>query len=75
VIYWNFDALAAGYTTTVNLVIEVANTATWLISNYIYGVSSDEISRVTGPPVVTFISEKSEKSIWLPTVFHKFSPP
>jgi uncharacterized repeat protein (TIGR01451 family) len=75
VIRWDFDALSAGNTTSVNLVVQVANTATWLISNYIYDVSSDEISRVTGPPVVTFISEKSEKSIWLPTVFHKFSPP
>ena len=72
VIYWDYDTLAAGYTTTVNLVVQVANTASWMISNYVYGISSDEISIVTGRPVVTF---NSENSIWLPTVFHEFSPP
>ncbi len=71
VIRWDFDTFAAGYTTTVNLIVEVANTASWMISNYAYGVSSDEISWETGPPVITF---NSENSIWLPTVFHEYSP-
>ena len=72
VIDWDFDTFSAGEAKSVNLVVQVANTTSWMIRNDAYGVSSDDVSRVTGPPVIAF---NSGISIWLPTVFHEFSPP
>ncbi len=72
VIYWELDSLATGQSKSFDMIVQVSNSADWRISNYLYGASSDEIFPVTGPPVITF---NAYNSIWLPTVFHEYSPP
>jgi serine protease AprX len=54
-IRWQKEALAPGETWQLDLVVEIA-AAQGSIENSDYAVYSDEVSPVTGPPVVTYIA-------------------
>lgn len=52
VIMWTSSSLNAGEVWQVNLVVGVALTATGTIENAVYGVMSDEVTAVSGPPLI-----------------------
>ncbi|MEW6716654.1 MAG: S8 family serine peptidase [Chloroflexota bacterium] len=55
VVTWMFENLGAGSSQDVQLVVRVYDSATGVIVNDDYAVTRDEIWRVTGAPVTTFI--------------------
>lgn len=56
VIQWMLDILPAGETWTIELALRADLTATGTIDNTDYGVRSDELGPISGPPLITRIS-------------------
>ncbi|HBX70823.1 MAG TPA: hypothetical protein DEH25_15950 [Chloroflexi bacterium] len=52
---WEIGDLAAGISSTVNLMVQVPATATKTITNAYYGALSNEVAPVSGVPVSTFV--------------------
>ncbi len=68
-IRWDFSSMNPGDTQTVQLVVSVPVTATGTIFNDKYGVRSDNVATILGPPVETEIVPIDNNSyIYLPAV-------
>lgn len=65
VVQWERLLLGAGEAWQVTLVVQVSPTAVGNIVNDMYGVKSDEVTAVTGPPVITPVIQQM---IYLPYI-------
>ncbi len=73
---WDRASLNAGESWAVSLVVQVSvSTTHTIIENSDYGVSSDEVTGVTGPPVVTTISHPMLSTLYLPFITRPNQPP
>jgi uncharacterized repeat protein (TIGR01451 family) len=76
VVQWEQASLNAGESWTVSLVVQVDISMTEeFVENNLYGVRSNEVSGISGPPVVTFIKVPMPTTLYLPFITRPNQPP
>ena len=76
VVRWDQATLNPGESFSVTLVVQVHMSITQgFVENSDYGVSSNEITGITGPPIVTTISIPMPTTLYLPFVVRPNQPP